>query len=198
MAEPILAVTVGAGILGVAAWVSRCAGRNAESVRATWRAVAEDLGGRFEGPSGPWYRRRGTSVEATVDGVPVRLDSYRVSTGSATIVYTRAAAPGPAGHRFRSTRRHALSWIPLAFGGQDVSVGDHAYDARFVVKTDDPGWLRDRFSGDVVERHLALPGASLTLKRGRITAVIQGWCGREDRLRALVSLAAAASRAAGG
>lgn len=190
-----LAIAALAGLAVLALWSARRCRRRRQAVRTAWRSMAAELGGRFRPPSGPWYRRLPSRVEAEVMGVPVRLDSYTVSDGYSAQTFTRAATRGPRGHRFRISRRHALSRLARSVGAQDVAVGDPDYDDAFVVKTDAPAWLRNRISSRVRQLHLEQPRVVLALRRGRITAVIPGWCGEQRDLRALLRLVAATSAA---
>ena len=70
----------------------------------------------------------------------VTLDTYAVSTGKATMIFTRMRAPyvNPDGFRFTIYRRGLFSEIAKRFGMQDIEVGDPVFDRDFVIKGTDP------------------------------------------------------------
>jgi hypothetical protein len=114
------------------------------SQREIWRQLSEAVGGRYlEGGF-----RRSTRVEVTHSEWTVTLDTYAVSTGKVTIVYTRMRAPyvNPEGFRFTIYRRGVFSDVGKFFGMQDVEVADPAFDHDFIVKGTDEGRLRSLFS----------------------------------------------------
>jgi hypothetical protein len=97
-----------------------------------WRALSDQIGARYvEG--GFW---KGDKVQATHGPWTVTLDTYTVSTGKVTIVYTRMRAPyvNPDGFRFTVYRRGMFSDIATRLGMQDVEVGHEAFDRDFVIK----------------------------------------------------------------
>ena len=67
------------------------------------------------------------------------LDSYAVSTGKVTVVYTRMRAPyiNPSGFHFTVYRRSIFSDIGKFFGMQDIEIGYAPFDDDFVVKATD-------------------------------------------------------------
>jgi hypothetical protein len=104
----------------------------------------------------------------------VTLDTYTVSTGKVTIVYTRMRAPyvNPDGFRFTIYRRGLFSDFAKLFGMQDIEVGDPAFDEAFIVKGTDEGRLRSLFSDPRLRELLARqPEITLTVKDD------EGWFG---------------------
>jgi hypothetical protein len=106
-----------------------------------WRQLSAEIGARYvEG--GLW---KGDKVQATYGEWTLTLDTYAVSTGKATIVFTRMRAPyvNPEGFRFNIYRKSVFSELAKRFGMQDVEVGDESFDRDFIVKGTDEGKLRD-------------------------------------------------------
>jgi len=102
------------------------------------------------------------------------LDTYAVSTGKTTIVFTRMRAPyvNPDGFRFTVYRKGIFTDLAKGFGMQDVEVGDEAFDRDFVIKGTDEGKLRDLFANPRIRELLATkPELQLTVKDD------EGWFG---------------------
>ena len=97
-----------------------------------WRQLSEAIGGRFV--EGGFCK--GDKVEATHAEWIVTLDTFAVSTGKVTIVYTRMRAPyvNPNGFRFNIYRRSVFSDVAKRFGMQDIEIGEEEFDRDFIVK----------------------------------------------------------------
>ena len=95
-----------------------------------WRKLSDDLRARYV--DGGWSRS--DRVEVTHGDWTLTLDTYTVSTGKTTVVYTRMRAPyvNPEKFRFTIYRRGFFSDIGKTFGMQDVEVGDPAFDQDFI------------------------------------------------------------------
>jgi hypothetical protein len=140
------------------------------SRKEIWRQLSARIGAHHV--EGDWWKT--DKVEVKHGPWTVTLDTYVVSTGKATITYTRMRAPyvNPDGFRFTIYRRGFFSDIAKRFGMQDVEVGDAAFDEAFIIKGTDETRLRALFSDarlrDLVARQ---PAISLTVKDD------EGWFG---------------------
>lgn len=168
-----------------------------------WRQLSEEVGGRYV--KGGF--RRNARVEVTHGEWTVTLDTYAVSTGKTTVVYTRMRAPyvNPDGFRFTIYRRGMFSDIGKFFGMQDVEVADPAFDRDFIVKGTDEGRLRSLFSSPRLREllrhqpsmHLSVRddegwfGARFPDGVDMLTFVVTGVIKDIDRLKALFELFAA-------
>ncbi|HXT71980.1 MAG TPA: hypothetical protein VN700_19655 [Vicinamibacterales bacterium] len=110
------------------------------SKKELWRQLSAQLGGQFV-DGGFW---KGDKVLVEHGDWTLTLDTYAVSTGKVTIVYTRMRAPfvNPGGFRFTVYRKSVFSGIAKFFGMQDVEVGDPQFDADFIVKSTDEARAR--------------------------------------------------------
>ena len=109
-----------------------------------WRQLSADIGGHYvEGK--PF---KAAKVQADHGEWTVTLDTYAVSTGKVTIIYTRMRAPfmNPGGFRFTVYRRGLFSDIAKWFGMQDVQVGVEPFDSDFIVKGTDEMMVQALFS----------------------------------------------------
>ena len=128
-----------------------------------WRQLSTALEGRYveggflkadkvEAEHGPWI---------------VTLDTYTVSTGKSTVIYTRIRAPyvNPDSFRFTVYRKGLFSDVGKWLGMQDIDVGDPAFDEAFIIKGNDSMKVRTLFS-DPSLRHLiaAQPQIHLEVK----------------------------------
>jgi len=109
-----------------------------------WRQLSESLHGRFI--EGGFFKS--DRVEAEHGLWTVTLDTYAVSTGKATIIFTRMRAPyvNPDGFRFTIYRKGFFSEIAKWFGMQDIVVGDPAFDEAFIIKGNDERKVRALFA----------------------------------------------------
>ena len=69
---------------------------------------------------------QGGKAQAVHDQWTVTLDTYVVSTGKTSAIYTRMRAPyvNPDGFRFKIYRKSIFTGIGKALGMQDVDIGD--------------------------------------------------------------------------
>ena len=108
-----------------------------------WRALCAETGAEFvEG--GFW---KGDRVRATHGEWTITLDTYTVSTGKSTSIFTRLRAPyvNPSGFRFTIYRRGFFSDIAKWIGMQDIEVGDQDFDRDFIIKGTDEFQVRSLF-----------------------------------------------------
>jgi len=106
----------------------------------------------------------------------VTLDTYTVSTGKATIIYTRIRAPyvNPDSFRFSIYRKGLFSDIAKRLGMQDIEIGDPEFDDAFIIKGNDDMKVRTFFSDPGLRRLIAAqPQILLEVKDD------EGWFGRQ-------------------
>jgi len=113
-----------------------------------WRQFAASVGGNFT-EGGFW---NGGQVDATHGQWTVTLDTYTVSTGKSSIIYTRIRAPyvNPDGFQFNIYRQGIFSHLGKMLGLQDVTVGDPQFDEDFIVKGNDEAKLRRLFANEKI------------------------------------------------
>lgn len=110
------------------------------SRKEIWTQLSEEMSARYV-DGGFW---KGDKVQATHGEWTVTLDTYAVSTGKATIVFTRMRAPfvNPDGFRFTVYRKGFFSDLGKLLGMQDIEIGDARFDADFIVKGSDETRVR--------------------------------------------------------
>jgi hypothetical protein len=141
------------------------------SRKEIWRQLTAEIEGRYV-DGGFW---KGDKVHATHGEWTVTLDTYAVSTGKATMVFTRMRAPyvNPDGFRFTIYRKSIFSGLATMLGMQDVRIGDEAFDREFIVKGTDEGKLRALFSNPKIRELIAKqPEIHFTVKDD------EGWFGQ--------------------
>jgi hypothetical protein len=110
------------------------------SKKEVWRNLCDQTGASLiEG--GFW---KGEKVMAAHGNWTIILDTYAISTGKVTVVFTRLRAPyiNPDGFRFNVCRHGFFSDIAKWFGMTDVEVGHPDFDRDFIIKGTDAGKLR--------------------------------------------------------
>lgn len=128
-----------------------------------WRLLCAQTGASYVA-GGFW---KGDKVQATHGEWTLTLDTYAVSTGKTTIVYTRLRAPyvNPGRFRFTIYRRGLFSEIAKWLGMQDVEVGHKDFDRDFIIKGTDRTKLRALFDNpNLRELIAAQPQIHLTVK----------------------------------
>lgn len=163
-----------------------------------WRGFAQDRGLGFVVPTGPWYRRTSTAVEGAVRGVPVRLDTYVVSTGKTHVTFTRVRAPleRDLAARVVVTRRNVFTGWGEALGWKTVPTGDSSFDAKFAARSPSRETAQGVLDDDVRARVAAFPHGLQIHCSGREAKI--AWRNAESNpavLEAGVELGAALGRA---
>ncbi len=123
------------------------------SKKEVWRQLSHEIDGRFV--EGRFLKT--DKVHAEHGEWTVTLDSYAVSTGKTTIVFTRMRAPyvNPDGFRFTIYRKGIFSGIGKFMGMQDVEIGDPAFDEDFIIKGNDESKLRALFANPKIRELMA-------------------------------------------
>ena len=106
-------------------------------------------------------------MQATHDEWTITLDTYAVSTGKTTMVFTRLRAPyvNPEHFRFTIYRRGLFSDIAKWLGMQDIEVGHEDFDRDFIIKGTQETKLRALFDNlRLRELIAAQPQIHLTVK----------------------------------
>jgi hypothetical protein len=128
-----------------------------------WRQLCTETGADyFQG--GFW---KGDKVQAAHNEWTITLDTFVVSTGKTTVVFTRLRAPyvNPDHFRFTIYRRGLFSDIAKWLGMQDVEVGHEEFDRNFIIKGTDERKLRALFDNPKLRDLIAAqPQIHLTVK----------------------------------
>lgn len=122
------------------------------SRKDVWRQLSDEVGASYV-DGGFW---KGDKVKVTHGEWTVTLDTFAVSTGKSTIVYTRMRAPyvNPDGFRFTVYRRGMFTGIAKWLGMQDLEIGDERFDHDFVIKANDEAKVRELLSSPKVRELL--------------------------------------------
>lgn len=102
------------------------------SKKEIWSELSKEIGGDFN--EGGFFKNGKLTLEH--GDWTITLDTYVVSTGKTTIVYTRMRAPyvNKDGFRFNIYRKNVFTWIGKIFRMQDVEIGDPQFDEEFVIQ----------------------------------------------------------------
>ncbi len=118
-----------------------------------WKKLSDELGGTHV-DGGFW---KGDKVQVVHGEWTITLDTYTVSTGKSSSVFTRLRAPyvNPEQFRFSIHRRGWFSGLARFLGMQDVEVGHAKFDEDFVIKGNDERRLRALFDSRRLRELLA-------------------------------------------
>ncbi len=137
-----------------------------------WRQLSAETGANYV-RGGFW---KGDRVQATHGEWTITLDTYAVSTGKTTTVFTRLRAPyvNPDHFRFTIYRRGFFSDIAKWLGTQDITVDHPDFDRDFIIKGTDTAKVRAPFANARLRELIAAqPQIHLTVKDK------QGWPGTD-------------------
>jgi hypothetical protein len=182
----------------VVVFASRYQAEQQERFRQAWREFATSRGFTWTQGSGPWYRRSNDSIDATVEGVPVRLDTYVVSTGKTTVRFTRVTSrlEREVEDRISICRRSIFTGLGERFGRKTLRTSDPAFDRRMAARSRNPGRALRTIDEDFRTRLLEIQ-RRVQVKVDGASAVVTWHGGEKDprTLDAACRLAAALSRA---
>jgi len=128
-----------------------------------WRQLSTEIGADYV-KGGFW---KGDKVQVTHGEWTITLDTYAVSTGKTTMVFTRMRAPyvNPDHFRFTIYRRGLFSDIAKWLGMQDIKVGHEDFDRDFIIKGTEEGKLIALFDHPRLRELIAAqPQIALTVK----------------------------------
>jgi hypothetical protein len=111
------------------------------STQEIWRQLCDEIGAQYvEG--GFW---KGDKVQATHGPWTITLDTYAVSDGKTSTVFTRMRAPfaDPEGFRFTVYRKGIFGDMGKWLGMQDIEIGDEAFDQDFILKSNQESKLQE-------------------------------------------------------
>jgi hypothetical protein len=114
------------------------------SRKEIWRQLSSEIGASYvEGSFG-----KADKVQATHGEWTVTLDTYVVSTGKTTMVFTRMRAPyvNPGGFRFTVYRKSIFSGLGKMLGMQDIEIDDDTFNQDFIIKGTDEARVRELLS----------------------------------------------------
>ncbi len=106
---------------------------------SSWGTFAQEAGLSLD--RGGWFRA--PTVSGAYGGFNVYLYTYTQGSGKNKTTYTSMIPYLPFDHRshVRVTREGFLSKITKAFGAQDIQLGDPAFDAAYIIKSDTPQYV---------------------------------------------------------
>ena len=104
------------------------------------------------------------TVDGERGGRAVRFFTFTTGSGKSRQTWQACGVrcENPQGLTFQLGTQNALSQLGVLLGMQDVQVGDAAFDQRFVVKTNDPDFLRAALLPEVRTALLQCWGARAT------------------------------------
>jgi hypothetical protein len=120
------------------------------SKKEIWSELSRELGGEFD--EGGFFKNGKITLEH--GEWTITLDTYVVSTGKSTIVYTRMRAPyvNKDGFRFNIYRKNVFTWIGKIFRMQDVEIGDPQFDDDYVIQGAPEEMVKRLFSNQEIRR----------------------------------------------
>jgi hypothetical protein len=189
----------GAAVVVFVVFAFRFQAEQTRRFREAWREFARSRGYAWVEAGGPWYRRTRDAIDATIEGVPLRFDTYEVNSGKHSVTYTRVSSQlerdAPA--KITIAPRSSFTALGEHLGFSTVRTHDPSFDERMAVRSKDESWARRAVDDDVRARSLEIARRIQVKVDGRSAKV--AWRGREKDPRTLdagASLVAALVRSA--
>ena len=123
------------------------------SRKEMWTKLSEQVHGRYVAER----FGKGDKVQVDHNDWTLTLDTYAVSTGKVTVIFTRMRAPfvNPTGFRFRVYRKSVFSGLGKFFGMQDVEIGDPPFDDGFIIQATDESRIRQLLASAKIRELIA-------------------------------------------
>ncbi len=162
-----------------------------------WQSLADEYGGALVDTGAGWFSNASAkALELNIEGFSLRLDSFWVQSGRSRKFYQRLSVMTDATDKTMLIYKETplLSDLGKSLGGQDVIVGDAAFDDAFVVKTNIPSWLKGTLGSEHGRRarraHLNARAEGVLLKEdGMLECQRRGRGGDAATCRAQIELA---------
>ncbi len=120
------------------------------SQEEVWQQLCIEIGGTYT-KGGLW---KGDKVTVRVKDWTVTLDTYTVSTGKSSTVFTRMRVPyaNVDGFRFKVYRKNFFSNLGKVLGMDDIEVGYPDFDNDFIIKGNDTNKVITFFSNPEIRQ----------------------------------------------
>ncbi|MFH1438458.1 MAG: hypothetical protein ABIJ56_22305 [Pseudomonadota bacterium] len=119
---------------------------------------------------GGWFKA--PTVSGTYGGFNMYLYTYTQGSGKNKTTYTSMVIYLPMTNQshVRVTREGFFSKITKAFGAQDIPIGDPAFDAAYIIKSDTPQYVQSLLTPQLRGTMLASshPDLNFTVSRGTV------------------------------
>ena len=161
--------------------------RGHQQVNTAWEAFARSTRMTFNSGGTLGYPK----VSGDYQGTLVALSVYVSGSGRHATYYTQltAAVKTAAGNSLSVYREGVVGWLDKALGGQDVQVGNEAFDLGYVVKSQPPDLAQRTLNSAVCGAMLELGVRSMSLKEGRLQLYLLGVETKQETLTAFLEAA---------
>jgi hypothetical protein len=132
-------------------FVLRRRAKGGSRINPHWQWLAERFGLQIAGgepyfPKIRWlgFLKKPIRLEGTYRNSLLKVYHYTVSTGNSSTTYATARLVGanPKGLAFRVSREGVLTRLGKSLGMQDIETGDPRFDKLFVLKSNDPAFIK--------------------------------------------------------
>ncbi|WP_066716197.1 hypothetical protein [Clostridium sp. Marseille-P299] len=135
------------------------------SQNEVWSQLSEEINGKFV--KGSFFK--GSRVELSHHPWTIYLDTYSVSTGKTTVIYTRMRAPFILSDNlyFKVYKKGIFSEMGKFFGMQDIEIGIQDFDEDYIIKGNKEDIIKKLFSNSRIRNLIKIqPRISLEIKEG--------------------------------
>jgi hypothetical protein len=170
-------------VIGAVIWMV-ISGRKKDEA---WMQLASEIGAEFI--KGGFMRA--SKVQAHIQEWTVTLDTYTVSSGDSSSVYTRIKAPfdNKDGLQFSLGRKGIISKLDKALGAKEIETGDAEFDRDFYIRSKDEAGIRALFANMRIRQLIeGQRSIHLGIRNNDLTFEAQGEIKDVERLKSLFDL----------
>jgi hypothetical protein len=152
-----------------------------------WGQFASEIGAEFI--EGGLFRS--SKVQAHVKEWTVTLDTYSVSSGDSSEIYTRmkAAVQDKDGFWFTLSRTGLVAKLDKALGAQDIEIGDPGFDQAFTIRSNNESKVRSLFLNLKIRQMIqAERSITLGIRKNALSLETRGVIRDVERLKSLFEL----------
>lgn len=130
-----------------------------------WSQLSDEINGKFV--KGSLFK--GSRVEVSHHPWTIYLDTYSVSTGKTTVMYTRMRAPFILSDNlyFKILKKGIFSDMGKFFGMQDIEIGIKDFDEDYIIKGNQEEIIKKLLSNAIIRNLIKTqPRMRLEIKKG--------------------------------
>jgi hypothetical protein len=132
------------------------------AARIVWAEAAQQLGGSFDPGA--------LLLTAVIDGVNITAKLDRSVSTNTLIMRTifSAAFPGPSMFQLQVYKEGFFSSLGKSLGGQDIQIGDDAFDKTYIIKSNSEETAKQMLSPELRGLILQMPAYSHRVEKGQL------------------------------
>lgn len=165
-------------VTGLMAWAVSSHQATWNALQTAWEAWAREQGFTYIPPVSSLFSQTSPRIEGKRRDVPIEIDTYTVSNGKTSLVYTRVRshAQVPMAGLIEAHTKGTFDRLGDALGLHPLHTGDPRFDQRFTVSAEPPEAMATLFDADTRALLVAFAVESFSFRYFNGTATLS-WVG---------------------